>query len=162
MPAASTSSRRCLTWPLVGTAERRDTPAKLLLISAAAMASVLMPGVSLGGCQSEQLGIEAGLILGWQANLPSARQATNPRPTWRAPIGAAAGSRSWSVREAHRFLRRDGPGRAQGAHRRAVELRPGRHRETGQVLCVRACFGQSGGLSLTFGSQHEKMIARKP
>ena len=94
-PAASRSSRRCLTWPLVGTAERRDTPAKLLLISAAAMASVLMPGVSLGGCQSEQLGIEAGLIHGWKANLPSAGQATNPCPTWRAPIGAAPGFRSW-------------------------------------------------------------------
>lgn len=30
---------RCLTWPLVGTAERRDAPAKLLLISAAAIVS---------------------------------------------------------------------------------------------------------------------------
>ncbi len=32
---------RSLTWPLVGTAERRDAPAKLLLISAAAIASSL-------------------------------------------------------------------------------------------------------------------------
>ena len=32
---------RRLTWPLVGTAERRDAPAKLLLISAAAIASSL-------------------------------------------------------------------------------------------------------------------------
>ena len=35
-----------LTWPLVGTAERRDTPAKLLLISAAAIASTLYYKVS--------------------------------------------------------------------------------------------------------------------
>ena len=52
-----------LTWPLVGTAERRDAPAKLLHISAAAIVSWLWERLGLGGCQNEQLRFEAESIL---------------------------------------------------------------------------------------------------